>query len=404
MLRRASYDGFSFEVIKSNFNFGRRTVPHEYPQQNYSYVEDLGKITGKITIDGFIIGVDYLEKSKKLIELISHDRRSNEPKILVHPWLGELKVIPIETPNISWNTTKRIATFSLTFLEADEKDKISEGFSLSSAIYKIREQADTIFDKYVLNTRTFNLIRDHIDDVKSVANTVIQNIQESNFGQLAGLTGNIDLQLKQFWTSVETGAQSLAKNRLLQIAGIVTLSGEALAWTGLAVTAVAQTKSPSLKGNAAVIASTANTATTAQQAFKTSMRLTMFSNALGAVSFIPSTSNVDADGNQVINADEDLISLRNNLLNSLENEMIIQGTDNSDMYEDLSKAYSDTYQLFKGIIGQGSEAISLKESEPALVLAYDKYEDASRVDEISSRNRVVNPLFLPTENLLISKN
>ena len=32
---------------------------------------------------------------------------------------------------------------------------------------------------------------------------------------------------------------------------------------------------------------------------------------------------------------------------------------------------------------------------PALVLAYDLYEDAARADEIATRNRINHPGFLP---------
>lgn len=131
----------------------------------------------------------------------------------------------------------------------------------------------------------------------------------------------------------------------------------------------------------------------------------MLGNALGSVSYIPTESNVNADNtvNQV--SDDELLSLRDYLLASLENEMIIQGTDDEDMYETLSDSYSTVYHAFKQIIGNGanSEKISLPESEPALVVAYDRYADASRSEEIVTRNRVVNPLFLSTQQITVPK-
>ena len=44
-LREASYEGIRFDVDSATLSFGRRTVTHEFPQRDTSYVEELGKAT-----------------------------------------------------------------------------------------------------------------------------------------------------------------------------------------------------------------------------------------------------------------------------------------------------------------------------------------------------------------------
>lgn len=404
MLRRASYAGFTFEVSNSNLNFGRRTVVHEFPQRNDAYVEDMGKSNNKITVTGFIIGADYLERSKALIDKFNESEVSEVPALLVHPWLGEIWVYPVEKPVINWTTTKRIATFTLVFVEAKPPIKSTSGIKLlSDVVFELRQKADELYDR-VMSETEFNLVRDHINDVQGIANNIFSQIKESRFGKTVGLAQNFDLQVKQFWNSVESNSRSLAKRNLISSVGVVGLAGMATDWTTLAKLSTSQSASSLIGGNASAIASGSSVAQS-QQAFKTSMRLTMLGNSLGSVSYIPTESNVTSDNTANPLSDEELLTLRDNLLASLENEMIIQGTDAEDMYEVLADSYSAVYQGFKQIIGNGvnSEKIALPESEPALVLAYDRYADAGRADEIVNRNRVVNPLFVSTRPITVAK-
>lgn len=406
MLRRASYDGISFEVTDSSLSFGRRTVVHDYPQRDMPYVEDLGRATNKITLNGFIIGVDYIEKAKRLIKKIESSSKSNEAKLLVHPWLGSLRVIPTDIPSLSWNTTKRIATFSFTFTEAGEKPKAT--YSLSGAISNLRQRAEELANK-VMPVETINLIQDHIDDVKSVANDIFASLKESQFGVLAGITTNMDLQVKQFWSSLEAGAKQKARLQFLKTLSVAGLIGVDLNWTDLTKSSIKETANKTLKGSAPVIATpetvgAVTTSAMAVEAFKTSTRVMMLSNAVGASSFLKSATNVNAEGTQKQDTDESLLGVRNNLLTALESEMILQGVDNSDLYETLSDTFASVYQGFNALIDSDAvtEKVTLNESTPALVLAYDKYGDSSRVDEISSRNGIVNPLFLPVKELSLS--
>lgn len=87
-LREASYEGIRFDVDSATLSFGRRTVTHEFPQRDTSYVEDLGKTTRQFSIQGFIVGDDFIDRSKRLIDKIESqvgtDRRANHGNLYIH--------------------------------------------------------------------------------------------------------------------------------------------------------------------------------------------------------------------------------------------------------------------------------------------------------------------------------
>ena len=66
------------------------------------------------------------------------------------------------------------------------------------------------------------------------------------------------------------------------------------------------------------------------------IRITMIGNALGATTFVNSSQDIDSDDETIISSDEQIIELRNNTLQMLEDEMIRQGNDEQELYENLS--------------------------------------------------------------------
>ena len=85
--------------------------------------------------------------------------------------------------------------------------------------------------------------------------------------------------------------------------------------------------------------------------------------------------------------------------------MLIQGTDDNQDYLDLVDSYVAVYKfLTEKLNGDfGIETVTLKQSEPSFVLAYDKYGDSTRADEIAERNDVINPLFMPVGDFTVSR-
>ena len=89
-LRPASYRGVKFAVSGHEHQAGgRRLVPHTYPNRDTPYIEDMGRKTKGWRIEGFVIGPNYMASRDALIEACN----APDAGVLIHPWLGSLRVI-----------------------------------------------------------------------------------------------------------------------------------------------------------------------------------------------------------------------------------------------------------------------------------------------------------------------
>ena len=79
----ASFRGAEFGVDESeNKAGGRRIALHEYPGRDDPFAEDMGEITKTFSIEGFIVGDDYLDRGQRLIDACN----TPGPGELVHPY------------------------------------------------------------------------------------------------------------------------------------------------------------------------------------------------------------------------------------------------------------------------------------------------------------------------------
>jgi len=87
----ASFRGVPFFVDQAERSGGRRTVVHEYPLRNEPFVEDMGRRARAFTVDGYVLGADYVTRRDALISALEDDG----PGELAHPYYGSLTVIPV---------------------------------------------------------------------------------------------------------------------------------------------------------------------------------------------------------------------------------------------------------------------------------------------------------------------
>lgn len=119
----ASFRGVPFAIIDAEGNFGRRQAVHEYPYRDTAWIEDLGRGTRRLTLNGFIIqssliytAADVMTQRDSLIAACE----TLGPGTLVHPTLGELTVsIPDGGLKIRESKdSERVFEFSLTVIES----------------------------------------------------------------------------------------------------------------------------------------------------------------------------------------------------------------------------------------------------------------------------------------------
>lgn len=409
-LRKASYEGIQFDVDSATLSFGRRTVTHEFPQRDAPYVEDLGKATRQFSIQGFIVGDDFIDRSKRLIDKIESqvgtDRRANHGK-LVHPWLGSLEVTPIDNPSITYDKAKRICTFTLTFLEAgNESTK-----KTTSWANQLLSKADALYAK-IFGDWTPDKIAGIVDDVTSQINSCAAVLSSCQFAQMFNL-GNDILEMGHDIATSLYNKKEQARSSLLGALGLSQYAQSTTDWKLASIKCTDAITLPVLKP--VNVASSTGTSkklsdkeriNEAVDEIKKNFRLVLIANAMGAISMIGEDNDVDTDSNSKKTlSDEQILKIRNNLLDAIDAEMLIQGTDDNQDYLDLVDSYVAVYKFLTEKLNgdSGIETVTLKQSEPSFVLAYDKYGDSTRADEIAERNDVINPLFMPVGDFTVSR-
>lgn len=85
----AKFRDAPFFVDSSEFSGGRKNVEHEYPFADVPYHEDMGRKGRGFSVDGYVLGHDYLDARDKLLSALETSGAGE----LVHPYLGTRRVV-----------------------------------------------------------------------------------------------------------------------------------------------------------------------------------------------------------------------------------------------------------------------------------------------------------------------
>lgn len=192
-LHAASFRGVPFAVERGDGTFGRRQAVHEYPYRDSVWVEDMGRATRRITLNGFILQSSRVYKASDVMtqrnSLIAAAEMAG-PGTLVHPTLGELTVsVPDGGLRVQESAENgRVFHFTLTVIESGLKV-----FAITSAADAASTVKTSWFATVTTNVASFVAeVKGEIRAVTSAINTV-----KSTFA---------------FWTDMVNDAVSQATN------------------------------------------------------------------------------------------------------------------------------------------------------------------------------------------------
>lgn len=414
-LRKASYDGVSFEVSSADVSFGRRTVTHEYPQRDTPYTEDLGRSKRTFTLNGFIVGDDYLTRTKNLISKI--ETSGGTAKKLVHPWLGSLQVYAVDTPKVSWDVHRRLSTFTVSFVEAGSLENPTSGKSWGAMLRaEVDSWADSLADSLGL---TWDQIEDFNDLVSDIATGQFQDIlgclSDCKFTKLFDLADNVSDLVTTAASALSSGASGFTSS-LLNALGVGGFTSSVINWRSAAKACGEVINDKTVKADAASVSvwtsSSRDRASQKEQlatSVKDQVRAVMLVQMAGAASMIGSAYDGDSSDDAAtagqVRSEEEIITLRNDILALLETEMIYQGTDPTGQYEHLENVYHYIYRYLTDEVMDSSGTVTVMphEPEPTLVLAYEEQGDSSTTDDIIRRNRIRFPLFMEQKPMVLSQ-
>lgn len=386
-LRPASFRGVAFHVQASDMGAGRRNQVHEYPQRDKPWVEDLGRATREISFDAFVVGADYVAQANKLIEALE----AEGPGTLVHPWLGTMTVSLKEPARLSFDSALGQARVSLSFVESGELSFPAAGASTQSQSRIAAANIETA----AVGDFAGKFSVDGFQDFVSAAAT-------GNLTSVLGLVGGGSipglgaLGYANRAADALSGALGYLSNplslgwRLASFIGITDFLTTGMRWSSLARSLM----NLSGHGSLASPASPAVYTPSRQQAYVNNtavnalVRQLVLAQAVGVSSLVPAT------------VQDDTVALRNDLTSALDAEALNAGDTTYEalmdargkVWKDLTERSRDSARL---------TTISPAEPTPALALAYDFYEDATRDSDIVARNGIRHPGFVPAEQLKV---
>lgn len=397
-LRRASFRGVPFEVTSSNLSIGRRTQTFEYPQRDDPFTEDMGRSKRTIRITAFVVGYDYIARMKRLIAACEKPGSGR----LIHPWLGSMEVTPTDLSAPVFESN-RVASVSLTFVESG---KLQYPNALLDVGAKCLSAAQLLvnaeFDEFV---RTFDLSGAQ-DFVKEAVGLDLQGILNGetvrSICDAFDLADELATLSHDVITLAEGGADALF-NRVLDTYGLQGFASTVHAWTDVSHRFRSLTQSSELnsaKPQAVASRTTSERIEKANAAGQAMIRGLSVANMVVAASEI-GTSNDRLDASTPVQTApyDDLIAVRNEILEAIDEESLKVSSD--PIYEALCESRSAVYEAITQRAENQARLVSFKPSsvQPALVLAYDYYGDASREAEIVGRNKIRHSGFVPAVEL-----
>lgn len=402
----ASFRGVGFWIDQAKTPVGRKGQLHEYPQRDLPFFEDLGQQARTHDLTAFIVGADCLEQRDKLLKAL--EAGSGE---LVHPWLGRVQVKVGECDMTHTRQDGGLVTFALRFYPdqplpfptatvSTQKVLLSKADTLLGSAVARFEQAMTLIKAARIGianlrnslTGVYEVIKEQlkplIEQYKQITELVkaVKELPKEVAAEFKGLLGDIK-ELKAF---AKEGYRGVIADVSQQLEAIRKADAPKIT-TGKDTTAAAQAMADLVQDTLIVkVAQWVASMPVATKPLK-----------------LPSTPSLSQQSQQQISrqevpATDDVQALQKDLVDALQRAKNKAGPAH---YQAISDVQDALVAHLKAVASSGVRLVtqSFQESMPALVVAYRQFADATRVTEVIQRNAGTNPLFLPPNDVKVSR-
>lgn len=436
----ASFRGVPFKTTDAEIQGGRRTVVHEYPERDRPYPEDMGKRAKQWQVEGFVIGDDYLDQRDALIEALE----AGGPGELRHPRYGVLQVSVVGHVSVKESHREGgMARFAITFVDAGDnifpgarEDTVQE---VDDAADECEDAAEDLYADAIETAGPASVLQGAIDTAnRSVAGVLNMVRQVTSLDGLSALVRKVVSLAGGIAALIRTPvvfAQSLRSifNELVQgvrrpLAALQELhavfdnharptatpragsTAARIVANQTAHNALVRTLAVAAQGRmvAVAISGSINQVPVSTSGQSTAVGSSAAAAAGGVSSTTTSTrrsiATAAAASQQLEEAPvataAQAIALRDAVLDQIDSELETT---------EPAPAIAAALQRLRAAVARDvtARAELLRERStftpaavlPALCLAHRIYQDATRVDELLSRNGVHNPNFVPTAPL-----
>lgn len=400
--RAATFRGVGFFVATADSSHGRRQAVHETAQRDVPYTEDLGRKSREFGITGYLLGKEYDVAREELIKVCEQAG----PGVLVHPYRGELTVVCRGLTVSESSEEGGKCTISMTFLEAGEasypsakvdsvnaisakgnevteaakgtfvSDFLSQGypaFVADAASTKIKDLSDFLSSPEFIVSSDIQAASDYYAKVKEIGSNAFSLIQAPL--ELAG----------QVIDAIGSVRSAFGDSALGMLVGLFDQYGSFFGGGSSGSSGVTPSRQQVVKNSNAIDALVRQSAISqAAVAAVVTQTATPVSN--GGTKTTSSPAKYDSY--------ESAITVRTDLADRLDEES--EATNNDLVYVALTdlrtavvQAVPDPEQDLPRLA-----KFSPRQTLPSLVVAYQLYGDASRADDIVTRNDPRRPGFL----------
>lgn len=433
-LQDASLRGVPFKVDEDEATFGRRVQVHEYPNRDKPWAEDMGRATRRFSVQAYLVGDDYFEQRNRLIEAVEKPGSCT----LVHPFYGEMTVTVTDEVRVSHTKDEgRMCRVSFNFIESGElsfpKSGIATGTKLTGAAALMDDFLSSAFETFGLDGMPDFTQNGLLDDASEMFDTVTDAMQYVDSGISAAsrlMQGDLSVLLmppssgmnfvNQLQTMWRAGTK-LTGNVTDLISMVKGLSGITLD-TGLAPRGVWKTDSASTQARTeqrnyvaqairtSALSEAVNTVTNLPKSTSSTTNAAEKTSATVIVSH-PAVNDVLEDDTAVgattstatdtVPSWDDLTDVRDTLNTAIDQEMVRVNDDG--LFLALRQVRTALNEDITARLEQTSRTVERVPSEvlPAVVLAADWYDDAGREYDITARNAIRHPGFVPVKTLRV---
>lgn len=429
-LRPASFRGVAFEVNGADFGAGRRVQVHEYPQRDAPYTEDLGRATREVSVEGFLVGADYIEQANRLLAALETAGAGT----LIHPWLGAMQVCLKDPARVRFDAGLGVATVSMSFVESGELAFPSPSSSTQAVS---RLAADGLSSAAVSDFAQGFSVADFQSFVSAAAQAqmaaMLGVLGGGQLAQILGTATNVSALITQLAACVSNPAQ--LGTVLAGALGLSTVASTVAAWSGVVKLVIGTVRSAGMQPSATAMATTASVTPSRQRINANTIALyglarqLLLAQAVGMSSLVGSRQDSAQAGLAALTQQDQgttgevtvlptgvvvqtiagitqpqavaqkvtqdtVLTVRDSLLAALDAEALLCG---DAVYAALQEARTAVYADLTAR-AQGLEQLALwtpAEVTSALVIAYALYADATRDAEIVLRNGIRHPGFVP---------
>lgn len=416
----ATFRGVPFEVTSGSLKGGRRTVVHEYPQRDNPYVEDLGRATRQVTIEAFVVGDDYIDRGTALLAEIEKPGSGT----LIHPWLGEMTVTVTSVSELKFDTGLGAAYLTFVATEAGDLEFPVMGIDTQTEALEAADELEQSAISKFIDSIDLSIVSEYIDAALSGALLdVLGVVGSAEIAKAFGFaTGVADLASKGL--ALISKDPKVFAQKLAGALGLSKWATTATAWSRVAkqLRNLASDEKLSSGTRAKIEADrdrlppsdTQKAAMTNRAAVESLTRQLLLAQVVGVSALIGTSKDTSAPGAMVtaaaspfaeqepIQSYDDLIEVRNELLEVLDQELLMETDD--EMYQAIEKARTAVFEAVTERANAQSRLITVTPPDimPAVVLAYDYHDDANRDREIALRNGIDHEGFCPAEEMKVS--